>query len=79
MYQSRWIPIEGEVLCHVQEPDNTEDVENVAVKKRPNLDLLRRLLRYFGKFVFRFLQRSTNSASAEIAGMPVIPCSHYTN
>ena len=40
MCQSRWIPIEGEVLCCVHEPDNTDDIEAVAVKKMPNLDVL---------------------------------------
>ena len=71
VYQSRWIPIEGDVLCCVQETDNTEDIEAVAVKKKPNLDVLGHIPKYFNKFVFRFLQRSIYSASAKITGKPV--------
>ena len=58
-------------LCCVPEPDNTEDVETVALKKMPNLDVLGQISRYFNKFVFRFLQRSTSSASAKINAKPV--------
>ena len=71
MYRSRWIPVEGEVLCCFQEPDNTDDIEAEAVKKMPNLDDYGHIPSYVKKFVFRFLRRSTNSASAIITGKPV--------
>ena len=64
MYQSRWIPIESEVMCCVQEPDCTGDVETVAVRKKPNLDVLGDIP-YLDKFAFRLLQRSNNSASVK--------------
>ena len=36
VYQSRWIPVEGEVWFSVQKLDNTRDVEAVALMKKPS-------------------------------------------
>ena len=88
-YLDIWTPVIGEVLPCYREPSNTVDSEAVAVTRRDDSScVLGHLLRYFCKWVSRFLKKSTNKAMAEIKGTRVnrgadlgleVPCMYKFN
>ena len=68
VFKNIWVPVKGEVLCCVREPENTHDKNAVAVKKSKEGITVGHIPKNLFPAVSSFLTNDVNKAVCKVTG-----------